>query len=140
MATDLVYRYDAPGYSAALAIERTQPRVTARVYNFLRIDHERIAAHYELVYDIAEAHTRRLRLSLPASTPASLSIRGLDGVQVTEFTSELDGDERRWTVTLAERRQGRVRLAVDFEDRFSIVDRAGRGLPQEFALPLAQGR
>lgn len=136
--TELAYRYEASGYTAALTVERTAPHITARVYNFLRIDHERIAAHYELVYDVTEAHARRLRLTLPASTPASLWIHGLDDVQVSEFNSELVGEERRWTVSLTQRRQGRVRLAVDFEDRFSIVDRVGRGLPQEFPLPLVK--
>ena len=129
-AGTLAYRYEGAPYKARLAIERTQPRVTAQTYSFFRVERDALVAHYEIVYDISEARARRLSLLLPQDTPAALSIRGLDNVQLKEYTSVLVGEkgheQRRWTATLADGLKGTVRLAVDFEQR--LADREAKDL------------
>jgi hypothetical protein len=128
--TSLAYRYEAPAYAASLIASRTAPRMTARTHSFLQINADSLTAHYELAYDVQDARTRRLSLRLPASTPAEVAIRGLDGVEVKESSSEVLGSQRRWTVLLAERQSGTIRLAVDFQQRLETPE------PKGFVLPL----
>ena len=122
-ATNLAYRYEGSGagtmypWSATIAVERTKSRATARTFAFFQIVPEVLKAHYVVIYTIEDAKTRRLALLLPASTPESLAICGLDGVSIKESTSEPAGTMRRWNVLLDEARRGEVRLAVDFEMR-----------------------
>ncbi len=133
VATNLAYRHEGPHYEAALRVERTQPQLTAKTYSFLRIEPGALFARYEIIYDIKEARTRRLALLLPKdTTPETLTITGLDGVQLKQYDSETVDLMRRWNVELAEPRRDTVRLAVDFQ----------RPLPDEtldeFALPLVK--
>jgi len=129
----LAYRYDARPYSARLTVERIAPRLTARTYSFFRVDRDNLVAHYELAYDVVRARARTLLLDLPDTTPEKLSIRGLGGARVKEFTSAaVDGGVRRWTAHLAERAAGTVRLAVDFEQPLGgIAD-------QRLSLPIVR--
>ena len=85
----LAFRYESQPYAASIAVDRIEPWVTARTFNFLRLDPEGLTAHYEVIYDVRRASVRRLSLRLPESTPESLAIRGLDGVTVKETTSEV---------------------------------------------------
>ncbi|MBM4018892.1 MAG: hypothetical protein FJ288_11270, partial [Planctomycetes bacterium] len=130
----LAYRYEGQPYQARLAVERKCPRATARTWSFLRVDRDALAAHYELAYDVTEARVRRLAFLLPKETPVSLTVRGLDGVALKEYTSELageaGGEKRRWTAVLADGRKGTVRLAVDFEMRLPAAEL------KDFALPV----
>jgi len=129
-AATLVYRYESQPYQATLAVERTQPRLTARTFSFLRVEPEGLSAHYEIAYQIEHARTRRLALQLPEATPAALSIRGLDGVKLKEFVSEPADGARRWNVMLEEPRRGQVRLAVDFQQPLPNEE------PENFSLPI----
>jgi len=130
----LAYRYEGQPYQARLAIERTLPRATARTWSFFRVDRDALAAHYELAYDVTEARTRLLKFLLPKDTPEALSVRGLGGVALKEYTSELVGEKgaekRRWTAVLADSRKGPVRLAVDFQMRLPAAEL------KDYALPL----
>jgi hypothetical protein len=116
-AAELAWRYEAADYQAALTALRTPARLTARGYSFLRVDPDLLTAHYELIYDVQRAKTRQLALLLPDTTPTEVTIRSLDGVAVKESTSEPAARKgwRRWNALLADGRQGRVRLAVDFQ-------------------------
>jgi hypothetical protein len=138
-AAQLAYRYEGTGASATLTIERTPPRVTARNYSFLRVEPDLLTAHYELIYYVERARTRRLVLSLPDSTPASVTIRGLDGLQIKEYNSEVVEGRRRWTALLAnwtaspaDGQKTKVRLAVDFEQPMPKSE------PKNYSLPLVQ--
>ena len=120
-AMNLAYRYEAAGGKATIAVNRTKSRATARTFAFFQIVPEVLKAHYVVLYTIEDAKTRRLALLLPASTPEALTIRGMDGVTVKEFTHEPAGPMRRWNVLLDEARRGEVRLEVDFEMRPQTV-------------------
>ena len=115
VSTRLAYRYDSPKYAASLVVERTRPRLTARTFSFIRVEPSALDCHYELVYTIAEARTQKLAFTLPEETPASVSITALDGATIKESNSEIVGQQRRWTVSLAEPARDRVRLAVEFQ-------------------------
>ncbi len=120
--TSLAYRCAGPDYAATLAVDRIQPRLTARTYSFFRVQPDALDCHYELIYQVEKARTRKLALLLPATTPAALSIRGLDGATLKEYTS-LPGPEgwRRWSVLLEEARTGQIRLAVDFQQALATA-------------------
>lgn len=111
----LAYRYDRQPYTASFVLTRQEASLTARSFAFLKISPESLTAHYELVYDVRQARTRELALVLPVDTPASLSIRGLDGLTLKESRSEEADGTRRWIASLAEPKKGVIRLAVDFE-------------------------
>ena len=67
--------------------------------------------------------------------PTELTIRGLESTAVKEFSSQEEGQRRRWTVQLAERQIGRVRLAIDFtQPGFGGSENARR----THSLPLIQ--
>ena len=100
-----------------------------RNYSFFRIREGALIAHYEIVFIIERAHARKLELQLPASTPAALAIRGLDGVELKEFTQSTDEDQRNWTILLATPQLGTIRLAVDFEQRLGEEDLDDLSLP-----------
>ncbi len=132
MAATLAFSYDAAPYQLGIAVERTAPWIVAQTYSFLTVQTESLQSHYEIDYFVQQATTRQLVLELPASTPEALSIRGLDGVELKEFSGAVDGDVRRWTILLAERRRGRIRLTVDFDQRLEGDE------PKDFALPLVR--
>ena len=129
LRVNLAYRYESQPYQATCTIERVQPLVTARTYSFLKLEPQGLSAYYEVIYGIERARTPTLSLRLPSTTPAALSIRGLDGVQVKEFTSEVAEGYREWSVQLADRRDGPVRLAIDFQQRFDSDEPSGYALP-----------
>jgi hypothetical protein len=115
VATELAYRYDEPPYGLTLAVSRVEPRITARVFSFFRVEPDLLTAHYEIAYSVTEARTARLVFALPASTPAELSIHGLDNSTIKESSSVVKEKERQWTVLLGESRRGAIRLAVEFQ-------------------------
>ena len=52
---------------------------------------ELLKVHDVVIYTVEDAKTRRLSLLLPASTPETLTIRGLDGVSVKDFRQRNGG-------------------------------------------------
>ncbi len=134
----LAYRYENPPFAAALLVERTRPRLTARTVSCFRVSAEGLAVHDELFYQVEGARTRRVALDLPRDTPEALAISGLDGTKLKEFVSEpgKPGDPlRRWNVLLEEATGGGIRLAVDFQQ--PLPSQEGRGI-KDYALPLVQ--
>ena len=134
----LAYRYENPPFAAALLVERTRPRLTARTVCCFRVSAEGLAVHDELFYQVEGRATRRVALDLPRDTPEALAISGLDGTKLKEFVSEpgKPGDPlRRWNVLLEEATGGEVRLAVDFQQ--PLPSQEGRGI-KDYALPLVQ--
>ena len=125
----LAYRYENRPYTATMTITRTKPRLTARTFSFIRVEPDALSAHYEIVYQVEEARTKQLSLELPQDTPETLSIRGLDGVQLKEFVSQPGDSIRRWNVLLAGPARGRIRLAVDFQQPLDVEDPQGLLLP-----------
>ena len=130
--TNLAYRFESQAYAAKLTVERVAPRLTARTYSFLVVQPDSLRAHYEICYNVQEARTRRLALSLPERTPASLSIAGLDGVGLKEYGSETVDGMRRWSVILGESRRGTIRLAVDFQQPLAPQE------PKDLVLPVVR--
>jgi hypothetical protein len=142
----LAYRYESHPYTATLELTRNVPRLTAETYSFLRIERDVLSAHYELIYDVTEARARRTQLSLPASTPAVLSIRGLGGTQLKEFTHETDAEGRRvWTASLVDAQDAPVHLAVDFQmptgkaDTFAVPLVRAEGVAYQSGLVAVEG-
>ncbi len=134
-ATNLAYRYEAAGGKATIAVDRTKSRVTARTFAFFQVEPDVLRAHYVVIYTIEDAKTRHLALLLPDSTPQSITISGLEGVVVKEFTPEPAAGMRRWNVLLDAARRGEVRLAVDFEMRPQLPSPSGRGAGGEGVPP-----
>ncbi len=125
---DLAYRFERRPFSATLNFERTQPTITARAMSFFRIEADSLSAHYELIYQAQDAHTRALSFELPRDTSRAISIRGINS-QLKDFSSTDIEDARRWTVRLAQPQMGTVRLAVDLQKEFESVSKQDISLP-----------
>ena len=132
VAYRLAYRYESRPYRATLTAERPQPRLTARTFSFIRVLPDALAVHYEITYEVEESRTRQLTLLLPKDTPETLSIRGLDGLRLKQYTSLTGDGTRRWTVLLAEPRRGTIRLAVDFQQPLEAEQ------PKDLPLPIVR--
>lgn len=125
----LLYRYDTRPYTMNLTVTRTEPSITADAISFFQLEPDLVRAHYELQYTIREASTRLLSFSLPGTTPAEVSIRGMGDVVVKEYRAAMDGTDRVWTVELDARRSGLVSLAIDFVQRQADSSRKNLSLP-----------
>lgn len=142
-SVSLAFLRQETDFTAVLSAERTEPRLTARSISFFRVDRDSLQCHYEVNYAIEQSRVQKLLLSLPENTPAALNIVGLDGVKLKEYTGKVVEGRRRWTVLLAEPRRGRVRLAVDFQQRLVAVDgqseQPGAVVPhKDHALPIVE--
>ena len=82
-----------------------------------------------------------MAFALPADTPAELTIRGLDGVELKEFSSrEVADGLRPWHVQLVRPADGTIHLAVDFQQRLDLsratAAEGGKQLLEHLPLPL----
>ena len=111
--TSLAYSYRGHPYAAGILVERMTPRLTAETYSFYRLERDAAIIRYELIYEVTQARARKAVFSLPNGTPASLSVTGLNGTEVKEYSSTDTEDRRIWTATLAEAQKGAIHLAVD---------------------------
>lgn len=127
--TQLAFRFEGADYRMVLAAERVKPRLTARSVSSFVVTPDFLVTHYEIVYDVQEAATRELALLLPKSMPESLAIRALSPTRLKEYSSQLDGDNRRWRILLAEPGRGSVRLAVDCQQPLTEESLSNLSLP-----------
>jgi hypothetical protein len=128
----LAYRFESRPFALSLVAERIAPSLTADVFCYLALDADHLDAAYELHYAVRDARTQQVEFSLPEKTPAEVAIQGLAGTTVKEYGSAVQDGRRRWTVQLAERQAGEVRLLVTFQQRFDKAE------PKGLRLPLAQ--
>ena len=140
VTTNLVYRYESQPYKATIAVEKIQPRLTARTFSSFRVEPDALAVHGEVDYQLEQGRTRQVSLLLPASTPESVTIHGLDGLAIKEYSPQpaekvrrrdVFLEVRRWDVFLEEPAADKVRLAIEFrqplgEDVGRIANPSGR--------------
>ncbi len=124
-----VYRFLTPAWNASFNLERQQPRVTARVFSNFRFNPNSLETHGEIIFLIQDASADKLSFSLPETTPEEISVRALDGLKIKESNSETLDGRRRWSVELAERHSGPVRLAIDFTEPIAPAAYIGYVLP-----------
>jgi hypothetical protein len=135
--TDLAFRYDAQPYSATFHVGRRQPSATAQTFSFLKVGKEGLEAYYEIFFSIREATTRRVRVSLPEDTPSELTITGLGGTVVKEYTSSVEDGKRNWLILLSDNvplnadREGAAAIAISFQK--TLPDEA-----RELPLPIVK--
>lgn len=125
----LAYRYEGPDWRVLLTLEKTKPQMKGQIYSFIQLSPDMLRSHTEAVINIRQARSRQLTFSLPESTPAEVTFSGLQGTVVNESSSEVVDGRRVWTVELAERQAGDVRLAIDFTQRLSTDQYASLALP-----------
>jgi hypothetical protein len=125
VTTNLVYRYESQPYKATIAVEKIQPRLTARTFSSFRVEPDALAVHGEVDYQLEQGRTRQVSLLLPASTPESLKISGLDELSIKEYSSRPAEKMRRWAekmrrwdVFLEQPAADKVRLAIEFRQPF----------------------
>ena len=125
----LAYRYETAEYDARFLVTRTQPRLTAETYSFFRVAPDVLTARYEILFAVEESKTREVKLLLPAGTPRALSIHGLNGTEVKEYSSAEAGRFRRWTARLAAPRRDTVHVALDCELPLDVAGATNAVLP-----------
>jgi hypothetical protein len=124
MDADLAYRFSEPDYLLHFDAVRTNPRLTAQTFTFAKVESDSLNMSYQIDFTVEEARTRELSFELPAETPTQLSVYGLDGVRVKEYSIDAgedtdpsenvsEGSElRRWNIRLNESHIGLIRLIV----------------------------
>lgn len=125
----LAYRYEGLDWRVLLTLEKTKPQMKGHLYSFIQLSPDTLRSHTEAVINIRQARSRQLTFSLPESTPAEVAFSGLQGTVVNESSSEVIDGRRVWTVELAERQAGDVRLAIDFTQRLSTDQYKSLTLP-----------
>jgi hypothetical protein len=128
--TALAYRYVNRNFTARFVVERTAPSLAARVVSFFKLQRDNVISHHEISYDVREARTRQVMFSLPLTAPTELAIRGLESTAIKQFSSQVQNERRRWTVQLAERQTGRVRLAIDLSENMPESVKDCRPVPR----------
>ncbi len=123
------WRYSEEPWQGSLKVMRAAPRMTGRAISFYKIDHDALVAHYELLYDVEQARAQRLNFSLPASTPIEITVRGLGDTVVKETSSQVIEDRRHWSVQLADKKIGRIKLSIDFTQPIAAQQLANWTLP-----------
>lgn len=113
--TQLAYYFDSTDYDATVTVTRRDPLVTARSHSFFHVKEGALATYYELTYQVQRSRLDEVEFSLPETTPESLRIFGLNGVQVKESSSRVEESRRYWTVLLSERQAGDLTLGIQAE-------------------------
>ncbi|MFO7906615.1 MAG: hypothetical protein R6U98_28420 [Pirellulaceae bacterium] len=131
-SSELTYQVTGDQYQAEFLIQRKQPKISTRNYSFFQIKDGMLLAHHEVVFQIERAHANQLELTLPDSTPTSLSIHGLDGLQLKEYSHATREGRHHWTVRPAKPLKGMVHLGIDYVQRLDDPE------PDELALPLVR--
>ena len=127
---NFAWRYTEEGWQGSLKVTRAAPRITGRVLSFFQISPDALTAHYELFYDCDQASTQRVSFSLPESTPAELTVRGLGDTVVKETTHQIVDGRRLWTIQLADKKIGRIQLSVDFNQPLNADQLTDWSLPE----------
>ena len=132
--TAVAYRFESSEWSATMNVTRTTPRTVAQVLSFVQLNPDGLTSHTEITFDVKQARVQSVTFTLPESTPAEISIRGIGDTVVKETSSATADGRRAWAVQLAERKSGAVRLAVDFTQPLNTEK------PTEITLPIARGQ
>ena len=132
--TAVAYRFESSEWSATMNVTRTTPRSVAQVLSFVQLNPDGLTAHTEITFDVKQARVQSVAFTLPESTPAEVTIRGIGDTVVKETSSVTADGRRTWTVQLAERKSGAVKLAVDFTQPLNTEK------PTEITLPIARGQ
>ncbi len=109
----LAFHFKSADFGLTLNIHRLEPILTARTFTFFEIAPNQLRVRNEILFEIRQAKTDLLKFQLPISTPESISIRG-HNVELKDFFSDSDESSRNWTVQLADKRLGQVRLLADY--------------------------
>lgn len=127
---DFAWRYTEEPWQGSLKVTRGTPRITGRALSFFQVKHDALTAHYELLFDVEQASAQRVSFSLPETTPTEITVRGLNDTVVKESTSQVVDGRRQWTVQLADKKLGRIKLAVDFTQPITTQQLASATLPE----------
>ncbi len=112
-ATPLAFRFKSDDYRLTLKLERLEPSINARTYTFYSIEPTQLGVHSELVFDVRSAKADTFRFQLPKTSPASISIQGIDNPLKDFFSTDTE-TTRTWTVQLSNATAGTIKLIVDY--------------------------
>jgi hypothetical protein len=109
----MAFKYFAPPWGLALAVERIEPRVTAEVFNLLSVGEKLMSVSATVQYTIQHAGTDTFVIKLPADATA-VDING-DGIK----HRDQDKQTNTWTITLQSKQENGYALYVSFQHKLS---------------------
>ncbi|MDR2705229.1 MAG: hypothetical protein LBC02_05570, partial [Planctomycetaceae bacterium] len=134
---NLSFRYSSTPFVLPLRLEKLQPRLKAGTISFYGFEPSLFRVRYEIDCLIEQASVRQLTLLLPASSPPTPSIHGLNGLNIKETLNEeaeINGQKfRRWKILFAEPTSGKIRIGVHFEQ--PIAEQTFTETATSFELP-----
>ncbi len=110
----LAYQFTDSDYELRVELERLEPVVIARTYNFYTIQPHQIQVHAELVFDIKQASESEFKFALPMNGPKSISVRARNQ-RLKDYRSVETEAGRQWSVQLEKPVKGTVHLLVDYQ-------------------------
>ena len=135
--TQLAYYFDTADYDATITVERSDPLVTARSHSFFHVKEGALATYYELTYQVQRSRLNEVEFSLPETTPESLQIFGLNGVQVKQSSSRVEESRRYWTVLLSERHAGDLTVGIQAEIPLGEIE-VGKAIQESLPIVRAE--
>lgn len=110
----LAYQFTNSDYELTVELERLEPAIIARTYNFFAVKPSQLDVHAELVFEVKQASEGEFRFELPNGGPKSISVRTKDQ-QLKDYRSEETESGRQWILQLAKPVKGTVHLLVDYQ-------------------------
>ncbi|MDR0703588.1 MAG: hypothetical protein LBF88_01220, partial [Planctomycetaceae bacterium] len=136
---NLSFRYSSTPFVLPLRLEKLQPRLKAGTIAFYGFEPSLFRVRYEIDCSIEQGTVRQLTLLLPASSPPTPSIQGLNGLNIKETLSEeteINGQKfRRWKILFAKPTSGKVRIGINFEQPISEQIFTNTDTATSFDLP-----
>ncbi|MDR0610998.1 MAG: hypothetical protein LBG58_12870, partial [Planctomycetaceae bacterium] len=116
---NLSFQYSSTPFVLPFRLEKLQPRLKARTISFYCFEPALFHIRYEIDCFIEQASVRQLTVLLPASSPPTPTIQGLNGLNIKETLSEeteINGQKfRRWKILFEKPTSGKVQIGVNFE-------------------------
>ena len=128
--TSLQYRYQDDAQVGGRIQVRIKPaKLSAETLAYVRPDHGKLEAHYQLDLQIEQGTVRQLRFTLPAEVGKKIQVSPIGSAAriVEQDPTPLASDDNKegklnlWRIELDRPVTGQLSLAVDFEQPFAMI-------------------
>ena len=114
----LAYQYDSTDFAVSTMVRKVPALYASRLASFFDVQQGVHKSYHEIAINIQRSQVEEVVLALPAdSTPENITINGLAGTEVKQYSSEDDGPLRKWTIRLSTPAFSNVTLGVQYNNQ-----------------------
>jgi|GEM_PF-1140783 len=133
----LAYQFDSTEYAVSAVVRRVPALFASRLASFFDVQQGVHKAYHEVSIDIQRSQLEEVVLALPANeTPENITITGIAGTTVKQFNSEVQGQQRIWTVLLSTPAFSQITLGIQYNQQ---VDDTAEHLKAAFPQVVGTG-